>query len=105
MMDKAVLKSPEWKELSHIEKLLYLYVKSGYNGGNNGDILFNKSEYTRSKENPLGEFARGTLQKVLGGEKEKGTLIERGWLEKKLVGGRRRYKIFFRLTGKFDILK
>ena len=67
MMDKAVLKSPEWKELSHIEKLLYLYVKSGYNGGNNGDILFNKSEYTRSKENPLGEFARGTLQKVLGG--------------------------------------
>jgi len=36
MIYKKVLESPEWKELSHPEKLLYLYVKSGYNGGNNG---------------------------------------------------------------------
>jgi hypothetical protein len=106
MMYKRVLESPEWKKLSHVEKLLYIYVKAGYNGGNNGDISFDYSEYARSKENPLGQFAPGTIAKVLGGPKTgKGTLIEKGWLEKKYEGGRWRHKAFFKLTGRFDIIK
>ena len=104
-MDKGVLKCPEWKALSWKEKLLYIYVKAGFDGSNSDGIYFNKSEFTRSKKNPTGEFSHGTIQKVLGGEKEKGSLIEKGWLEKEAKGGRRRYRIFYRLTGKFDILK
>ena len=98
MMHKQVLESPEWKELSHIEKLLYIYVKAGYNGGNNGNIPFNYSKHEK-------EFASATIAKVLGGVRQKGTLIEKGWLEKERKGGRYRYKVFFRLTGRFDIIK
>lgn len=104
MMDKQVLKSPEWKSLSHVEKLLYIYVKAGYNGSNNGDIPFNYSKYTD-------EFSSRTIAKVLGDpnkrneKEEKGSLIKKGWLERKMVGGRYRYKVFFRLTGRYDIIK
>ena len=98
MMDNKVLESPEWKELSHTEKLLYICVKSKYNGSNNGDIPFKYSEYEK-------EFSSATIAKVLGGVKQKGTLIEKGWLERKPVGGRFRYEVFFKLTGRFDIIK
>ena len=45
MMERKALESPEWKDLSHVEKLLYIYVKAGHNGNNNGDIPFNYRDY------------------------------------------------------------
>lgn len=102
MLERYVLNSLEWKALSHVEKLLYIYVKANFNGNNNGEIPFNFSRYERTKENPQGEFTWRTLKKVLGKE---GSLIQKGWLERQLKGSRRRYKVFFKLTGKVDIIR
>lgn len=84
--------------MSHVEKVLYIYLKSDYNRGNNGDIPFHYRKYE-------GEFSSATIAKVLGSPKREGTLIKKGWLERRMVGGRYRYEVRYRLTGKYDILR
>jgi len=99
MIHKRVLKSPEWKSLSPAEKSIYIDIKAEYNGGNNGDIPFHYSEHK-------GEYHPATIAKILGGPKTgEGSLIKKGWLKKKMIGGRYRYQCFYELTGEEGILR
>ena len=44
MLGRGMLRSPEWKELSPAAKLAYVYLKSKYNGSNNGGVQLHYSE-------------------------------------------------------------
>ena len=99
MIEKQTLKSPEWKGLLPSEQGIYIFIKSKYNGSNNGDICFHYSELTD-------QYSSATIAKVLGGPKTgDGSLIKKGWLKKKMAGGRWRYQCFYELTGKYDNLR
>jgi len=92
MIDRALLQSKEWKELSVSQMITYIYIKKNYNGGNNGEIPLAYSEL-RSV------FAPATLSKSLK------DLINKGWIEKTKHGGMYRYQCLYKLTGKHDRIR
>ncbi len=89
MLEKATLKSKEWKVLTSSEKLIYIYIKKNHNGLNNGEIPFKYSEATD-------EFSSATISRALKG------LIKKEWIEKTRHGGLYRFYCLYRLTGKYD---
>ena len=90
MLEREILQNPHWKELSHAEMIVYIYVKKNYNGGNNGKIPLKYSELS-------GIFAPATTSKAIKG------LIQKEWIEKTQHGGLYRYYCLYKLTWKYDI--
>ena len=89
MLPREMLKSEPWRALSSKAMIVYIYLKSGFNGKNNGDISFKYLDYKWL-------FAPGTISKAL---KE---LESKGWIEKTKYGGMFRYFCAYQLTGKYD---
>lgn len=94
MLGRRLLGSKEWKDLSTAAKLGYIYLKVHFNGSNNGDIQL---PY-RTLKGINGLSSPGTVAKAL---KE---LEGKGWVERTQLGGLRRYKNLYKLTGKYDEL-
>lgn len=92
MIERETLRSLNWKQLSHSEKLIYIYVKANYNGSNNGEISF---KYSEVKD----EFSSATISKSLK------SLISKGWIEKTKHGGLYRYYCKYKLTSKYDRIR
>ena len=91
MLEKEMLKSKEWKELSKSAKIIYIYLKAKYNG-HNADQL--RLTYSELKD----QFSPSTIAKAL---KE---LQKKGWVEKTKYGGLFRYYNLYKLTGKWGRL-
>jgi len=89
MIYKETLRSKEWKELSSSAKVIYIYIKSKYNGSNNGELSFKYLEYKN-------EFSSGTISNALK------QLVKKEWLNKTKHGGMYRYYCLYELTGKHD---
>ena len=97
MMDiRKVWRSEEWDKLTPMEKLLYLEVKSRYDGRNNGKIYV---PITKLEQ----KYSRKVVSKIYGAGDKKGTLEQKEWVETHLNGGYYRYKRYFKLTWKYDI--
>lgn len=92
MIERDTLKKKEWKDLDHTTKLIYIYLKSHFNGFNNGKIPFKYNDYKD-------EFSPATIAKSL---KE---LQDKGWIEKTKYGGLYRYYCLYRLTGRYDQIR
>ncbi len=92
LLERQTLLSTFWKELTHAEMIVYIYLKNNFNGVNNGQIPL---KYLELK----GVMAPATLSKALKG------LITKGWIEKTQHGGMYRYYCLYQLTGKYDCIK
>ncbi len=92
MLERTTLKSEEWKRLSPAEKLIYIKIKTNYNGYNNGEISF---KYLEAND----EFADATISKALKG------LIAKEWITKTKHGGLYRFYCLYKLTGKYDRIR
>jgi hypothetical protein len=92
MVPRKMLKLEEWKNLSPAAKILYIHLKTKYNGSNNGDIYLHYSELKGIR----GLSSHSTISKAL---KE---LQDKGWVEKTEMGGLYRHSNKFKLTGKVD---
>jgi DNA-binding MarR family transcriptional regulator len=92
MLDREMLDSKAWKELTHSEMIAYIYLKKNYNGSNNGQIPLKYSEFNRI-------LAPATISKALKG------LENNGWTKKTQHGGMFRYYCLYELTGKYDKLR
>lgn len=89
MLPRDMLRSEKWQALSRAAMIVYIYIKQGFNGSNNGNISLKYAEYKWL-------FAPGTLSKAL---KE---LESKEWIEKTKHGGLYRYYCTYKLTGKHD---
>lgn len=90
-LPREMLKRPEWRSgLSHTGKVLYIHLKHKFVGYNNGEICLHYSELTDF-------MASGTISRAY---KE---LEEKGWIvRERQVGGKYRFTVYYRLTGKYD---
>ena len=84
----------EWKELSSAAKLLYQYIKTKYNGSNNGKIRLPYSELKGIK----GISSPGTISKA------QVELVRNEWIKITQHGGLYRYFNLYKLTWKYDPL-
>lgn len=91
MLEKGMLKSEEWKNLSKPTKLIYIYLKAKYNGRNPEEL---KLTYIELKD----EFAPATISKAFR------ELEEKGWVEKTKYGGLFRYYNLYKLIGNWGRL-
>ena len=89
---RKTLRCQEWKDLSSGAKLLYLHLKSKYNGSNNGNIHLHYSELKGIK----GISAPATISKA---SRE---LENKRWIKRTKFGGMYRYFNEYELTGKYD---
>jgi len=89
---RKTLRSNEWKELTSAAKLLYIHLKSKYNGINNGSIRLYYSELKGIK----GISSSSTISKA---RKE---LEDKGWIKREKLGGLYRYYNEYKLTSKYD---
>jgi hypothetical protein len=89
---RKTLRSTEWKGLSSAAKILYLYLKSKYNGNNNGSIRLYYSELKGIK----GLSSDSTISNAF---KE---LEQKEWIKRIKIGGLYRFFNDYELTGKFD---
>ncbi len=92
MIPRKILNMDEWKNLSPAAKILYIHLKTRYNGSNNGKIHLHYSELAGIK----GLSSHSTVSKAF---KE---LLEKEWVKKTTLGGLYRYSNEFELTGKYD---
>lgn len=92
MEKRLLLKDENWHQLSQGAKVLYLILKSKYNGQNNGQIRLHYSEL---------QNMRGfrSPRAIAAAFKE---LEQDEWIERTKKGGLFRYVNEYRLTGKFD---
>lgn len=91
-ISRKTLNSKEWKELIPSAKLLYIHLKSKYNGSNNGSIRLYYSELKGIK----GISSSSTVSKA------REELEDKGWIKREKLGGLYRYNNEYRLTGKYD---
>ena len=84
-----------WKDLSSSAKLLYIYIKSKYNGSNNGEIKLSYSELSGVK----GISSSRTISKA------QSELTEKEWIQIITHGGLYRYSTLYKLTWRFDTLR
>jgi hypothetical protein len=89
---RMVRRCDEWKNLSSSAKILYIYIKSKYNGSNNGEIKFSYSEIKGVK----GCATNRTISRAI---KE---LESNEWICKTKIGGLYRYYNLYKLTFKYD---
>ncbi len=92
MLDKSMLKSSAWRDLTSSEKITYVHLKANFNGSNNGEIPFTYSEME-------GIMASATISKALKG------LLHKGWIEKTQYGGMYRYYCQYKLIAKHDVIR
>ena len=64
LMFRATLKSKAWKELTSAEKIVYIHLKSGFTGDNNGKIHLTAKEME-------GIVSKPTLYRALDGLEKK----------------------------------
>ena len=83
-----------WKELSPSAKLLYIYIKSRYNGSNNGKIKLPYSELSGIK-------GISSSKTISNAQLE---LKQKGWISISQHGGMYRYFNLYKLTWRFDRL-
>jgi len=83
-----------WKDLSSSAKLLYMYIKSKYNGSNNGKIKLPYAELSGVK----GISSSRTISKA------QLELTTKGWIQITQYGGMYRYSNLYKLTWRFDSL-
>lgn len=88
-MNGKTLWSKEWWSLLSSRQVIYLHLKSKYNGLNNGKIFFSYSEFE-------GQMSKTIFYESLD------DLENRGWIRRKRKGGKRRFYYLNRLTGKYD---
>ena len=83
-----------WHALSLRAKIFYIYLKSKYNGKNNGEIQLHFSELSVQP----GFTSRRAFYCAA---KE---LVEAGWVERTNMGGLFRNPNTYKLTGKYDAM-
>lgn len=83
MLDKSILRSKEFSDLSFKAVKLLLDVMEQYNGNNNGDMCV-----TMKVARDRGWKSPGTLHAA------KNELVEKGWLELTRQGGRHKCSLF-----------
>jgi len=90
-LSREMLRSIEWRTgLIPSEKILYIHLKSKFVGHNNGELYLHYSEMEDM-------MATGTIAQAFKG------LIEKGWIAKEQhIGGKYRFQVKYRLTGKCD---
>ena len=81
--------SEEWRQLLPSRQIIYHYLKSRYNGQNNGKIYFPYSDFEDQSD-------KRTFYESLD------ELEARGWISRVRKGGKRRFHYLYRLTGKHD---
>jgi hypothetical protein len=91
MVQKAMLRSPEWRALSNSERVVWIYLKADFRG-HNADKL--RLSYASLK----GIMAPATISKAFKG------LEAKSWIEKTTYGGLHRHYCTYRLTGPFSNL-
>ena len=87
-----IFHSQEWRDLGIAAKLVYIYLKAKYNGGNNGEIRLYYSEL----KDVHGLRSPTTVSRAF---KE---LETKGWVVRTQFGGLHRHFNNYRLTGKYD---
>lgn len=92
MLPRKMLRGSQWKNLSPAAKILYIHLKSKYNGINNGSIRLHYSELQGIK----GISSPSTISKAI---KE---LEKKEWIKREKFGGLYRYYNEYKLTGKYD---
>jgi len=92
MVDRLMLKSEAWKQLSNRERVLYVHLNAHYTGANNGDIIISYNSVKGMK----GMKGQTTISAALRG------LEEKEWIEKTGPGGLCGCPSTYRLTGKYD---
>lgn len=91
MVQKAMLRSPEWKALTNSERVVWIHVKADFRGHNADKLCLS---YASMK----GVMAPATISKAFKG------LEAKGWIEKTKHGGLYRYRCEYKLTGPFSKL-
>ena len=88
---RDVLSSDKWKELTVYEQVIYIELKSRYNGGNEKEIVLPYSYFK-------GRISHNAVWRAFKG------LESKGWIEREHRGGLFRYKNIFSLTLRYDRL-
>lgn len=91
MLDRKLLKSQAWKDLTHTEKIAYIYLKCAYTGDNNGHLHLTKEEMS-------GILSKNAFYSAIKG------LVEKEWVSYVQKGGLLKQPNIYRLTEKFDAL-
>jgi len=86
---QEVVKKKEWRSLSHSAQLIYIYIKLGYTGKNNGGITLPYSTLTDM-------FSSSTIAKALR------ELVDKDWIEVIFHGGLFRNSSKYKLTLRYD---
>jgi len=82
----------EWKSLGRSAMIVYLYLKLGFIGSNNGEITLPYSTFTKP---PL-KWSSATFEKALV------ELVDKGWIEITFKGGLYRNCNKYKLTWNHD---
>jgi len=92
MEKRLFLRDENWRQLSQGAKVLYMIIKSKYNGQNNGKIRLHYSEV---------QDIRGfrSHRVIAAAFKE---LEQKKWIKRTKLGGLYRYVNEYELTGEFD---
>ena len=91
MLEKRILESNQWNNLSPKAVKMFIYLASLYNGHNNGDM-----SATWSTMRAKGWYSKGTLHDAL-------TELERtGWIRKTRQGGKNRCNLYAVTTYAID---
>jgi len=83
---------PEFRDLTPRAIVLYLHLKSKYNGGNNGDLSLHYSEVKGARGFKSDKAISAAFRE----------LKKAGWIEITHNGGMFRFQNRYRLTTKFD---
>lgn len=87
---RPLLDSEEWLDLSNSAKLTYVYIKKGYNGSNNGEIVVPYSQLQKILN------STATISKVLN------ELENKRWIDRSLERGLYHKATKYTLTFKYD---
>jgi hypothetical protein len=93
-LERKLIRSAEYRQLSPRAVTLYTHIKAKYNGGNNGAIVFHYSEIQGAKGFASDKTICATIKE----------LECKGWIERTHVGGLYRFQNLFKLTGKYDAM-
>ena len=91
MIQKAVLRSPDWAALSNSERVVWVHLKADFNGKNPEHLVVTYNSMKKI-------MAPATLSKAFKG------LEEKGWIEKTQHGGLFRNPTAYRLKGPWSKL-
>jgi len=88
---RDVIASNKWKELTVYEQIIYIELKSRYNGSNEKEIILPYSYFK-------GRISHNAVYRAFNG------LIKKGWILREHRGGLYRFKNIFSLTLNHDRL-